>query len=121
MLVSQIFPVVVSREEIRDQRPYITMSGSNTRAGILSKQNITTYIHSIMNPASMGPSSLQCPQLDASRYAALKAPSSPSESRQIRYFFALDLRECVELLPRLIGSVVSFYDFLARSLAPCLS
>jgi len=57
-----------------------------------------------MDPASTELPRLECPLPDASRYAYLKSASAVSV--EIQYFFALDLRECLPLLPRLIGSVV---------------
>lgn len=65
-----------------------------------------------MDPASTEVDRLQCPELDASRYAGLQAVGESSETQQVRYYFALDLRECVTLLPRLIGSVVETIRFL---------
>lgn len=55
---------------------------------------------------------LQCPQLDTTRYEELKSAPPAADAPQIQYFFALDLRECVTLLPRLLGSVVEAIRFL---------
>jgi alpha-1,3-mannosyltransferase len=52
---------------------------------------------------------LKCPKLDESRYQHLKVPG---QEPTIRYFFALDLRQCLPLLPRLLGSVVEVISFL---------
>lgn len=82
--------------------------------GILSRENVTTYVNSIMDPQSKLLPRLECPQADLFRYDGLKStPSSSSAaSSRIRYLFALDLRECLPLLPRLIGSVVEAIRFL---------
>lgn len=65
-----------------------------------------------MNPGDMALPRLQCPQLDTMRYEGLKSAPPAADPPQIQYFFALDLRECVTLLPRLIGSVVEAIRFL---------
>jgi alpha-1,3-mannosyltransferase len=62
-----------------------------------------------MDPAATELPRLECPRPDVSRYLGLKPSSSISETR---YFFALDLRECLAILPRLIGSVVEAIRFL---------
>ncbi len=54
---------------------------------------------------------LACPNLNASRYEYLQ-PTKGTPSDTIQYFFALDLRQCVTLLPRLLGSVVEAIRFL---------
>ncbi|KAL7947256.1 cryptococcal mannosyltransferase 1 domain-containing protein [Trichoderma barbatum] len=38
--------------------------------------------------------------------------SRPGPDAEIRYFFALDLRNCIELLPSLIGSIIEVIQFL---------
>ena len=53
---------------------------------------------------------LSCPSPNLDRYSYLHPQSINLRGRQthtISYFFALDLRECLPLLPRLIGSVVN--------------
>lgn len=74
-----------------------------------------------MDPTAMELPRLQCPQLDTTRYEGLKSapqrqPAAHSSSSTppppVQYFFALDLRECVTLLPRLLGSVVEAIRFL---------
>jgi alpha-1,3-mannosyltransferase len=51
-----------------------------------------------------------CPQPNLDRYAYLKR--SFNQSQRPAYFFALNLHQCVDLLPRLIGSVVEAMQFL---------
>ncbi|KUI61197.1 Alpha-1,3-mannosyltransferase CMT1 [Cytospora mali] len=47
------------------------------------------------------------------RYETLKAPADiTTDSDSIKYFFALDLTQVVELLPRLLGSIVETIRFL---------
>ncbi|KAK3683401.1 cryptococcal mannosyltransferase 1-domain-containing protein [Podospora appendiculata] len=80
--------------------------------GILSPENRTAYIQAIMQPNATHLPRLQCPQSDFSRYDYLKRDDGESDSSRIQYLIALDLRECLSLLPRLIGSVVETIRFL---------
>ncbi|KAJ4859765.1 cryptococcal mannosyltransferase 1 domain-containing protein [Trichoderma breve] len=64
-------------------------------------------------PALADPSrspSLECPAINRTRYGSLnsKLPSDPA----IKYFFALNLRQNLPLLPQLIGSIVEAIRFL---------
>jgi alpha-1,3-mannosyltransferase len=62
-----------------------------------------------MNPDATDLPRLECPKLNPSRYQYLKATG---QNPTIRYFFAPDLRQCLILLPRLIGSLVEVMRFL---------
>lgn len=64
-----------------------------------------------MEPGDKELPRMECPQLSISRYNHLK-PSVPIRDPEIPYFFALDLRDCLNILPRLIGSVVEVIRFL---------
>ena len=77
---------------------------------ILSADRITPYIKAILDPEATHLPRLECPPLNTSRYEPLR--SSGSATPQIEYFFALDLRQCLPLLPRLIGSIVEAIRFL---------
>ncbi|KAI8933748.1 hypothetical protein NX059_009462 [Plenodomus lindquistii] len=71
------------------------------------------YVHAILNPSDSTFPRLECPQPNLDRYAYLADPSDQSvASQHPRYFFALDLHQCVHLLPRLIGSIVETIKFL---------
>ncbi|CAK7212869.1 hypothetical protein SBRCBS47491_001610 [Sporothrix bragantina] len=84
-----------------------------TNTGIISAENITRYINAISDPASEDLPRLKCPSItDTSRYDSLKPSSSSTYSSEIKYFFAIDLRDTVKLLPRLLGSVVESIRFL---------
>ena len=75
--------------------------------------DIPAYLHAIMNPASTTFPRLECPQPNLERYAYLGGSSGSLQHGQLpRYFFALDLHQCVDLLPRLIGSIVETMYFL---------
>jgi alpha-1,3-mannosyltransferase len=65
-----------------------------------------------MDPEAKSLPRLECPKLDVSRYQYLQVSGQNSTDSPIQYFFALDLRQCVTLLPRLIGSVVEVMRFL---------
>ncbi|OIW32753.1 alpha-mannosyltransferase [Coniochaeta ligniaria NRRL 30616] len=77
---------------------------------VLSPANITSYLNAILDPQATHSPRLSCPQLDTARYDYLKA--AQSEPSTIQYFFALNLRQCLGVLPRLIGSVVEVIKFL---------
>ena len=70
------------------------------------------YVDSIFDPAATTLPRLECPPINPSRYKPLKAARRQGNESRIQYFFALDLRECLELLPRLLGSVVDAMRFL---------
>jgi alpha-1,3-mannosyltransferase len=64
---------------------------------------------------------MQCPALDHSRYSywqhgarerTTSEVSLKSRSSRIDFFFALNLRDCLPLLPRLLGSIVEVISFL---------
>lgn len=66
-----------------------------------------------MDPSATDLPRLWCPELDVAPYDGLKTSTSvKDDTTEIQYFFALDLRECVTLLPRLIGSIVEAIRFL---------
>ncbi len=63
-----------------------------------------------MNPSATELPRLECPRPQLDRYESLKPIASGGD--EILYFFAIDLREVLGLLPRLIGSVVEAIRFL---------
>ncbi|ROV91663.1 hypothetical protein VMCG_09266 [Cytospora schulzeri] len=67
------------------------------------------YVRAILDPEDTSTSRLACPTLNTERYDYLRVPEG---ERQHMYFFALDLREVVDLLPRLVGSAVEAMRFL---------
>lgn len=77
---------------------------------ILSAGNITLYLDTIFGRTRGNLPSLQCPSFGKKRYKALQATGAAGF--QVRWFFALNLRNCIELLPRLIGSVIEVMRFL---------
>jgi hypothetical protein len=67
------------------------------------------YVRAILDPEDTSTSRLSCPPLNTERYEYLRAPEGEN---QLVYFFALDLREVVDLLPRLVGSALEAMRFL---------
>jgi alpha-1,3-mannosyltransferase len=67
------------------------------------------YIEAIMNPEDSAFDRLQCSRPNSDRYAYLK---SYGREYGKKYFFALLLHESVNLLPRLMGSIVEAMRFL---------
>lgn len=71
-------------------------------------------MNSIFDPGSEDLPRLKCPAIPSpSRYDSLKLSAfAPENGPEITYFFAIDLRDTVTLLPRLLGSVVEAIRFL---------
>lgn len=73
------------------------------------RTKVTSYVRTILDPYDFTFTGLRCPRVNWKRYGHLQA--SPGEQR-LTYFFALDLRQVVDLLPRLLGSIVEAMRFL---------
>lgn len=75
-------------------------------------------IRAIFDPSDSTFQRLECPKPEGlARYEPLKEitntdTTSSSSEDAIKFFFALDLTQCVDLLPRLLGSVVETIRFL---------
>jgi len=82
--------------------------------GILSRATITTYLKAIMDPHDTTLPRLECLSSDLLRYEYLKLArnNTKTTNTEIQYFFALDLRQVLPLLPRLLGSLVEAIRFL---------
>ncbi|KAK0642994.1 family 69 glycosyltransferase [Cercophora newfieldiana] len=78
----------------------------------LSRKLRDTYVHSIMDPSATDLPRLECPQSDLTRYEYLKEYGKEIDPGAIQYYFAIDLRQTLPLLPRLLGSVVEVIRFL---------
>ncbi|EGU77093.1 hypothetical protein FOXB_12391 [Fusarium oxysporum f. sp. conglutinans Fo5176] len=72
-----------------------------------------TISNAIFNSSAALPR-LECPALNYNRYKVLQEPRHGDEVQDshIDYFFALNLRNCIGILPRLIGSIVEAVRFL---------
>ncbi|KAK1237095.1 hypothetical protein MKX07_005974 [Trichoderma sp. CBMAI-0711] len=80
---------------------------------ILPAANITRYLEAILTPELSTLPNLVCPAINTTRYGELK--SKDTSGPAIQYFFALNLRQNLPLLPRLIGSIVEAIRFLGPS------
>lgn len=79
----------------------------------LSADKINEYLEGIFHPGDTKLPILQCPITNHTRYKSLVVPEPwVSGDDHIQYFFALDLRKNLELLPRLIGSIIEVAQFL---------
>ncbi|KAF4979586.1 hypothetical protein FZEAL_4215 [Fusarium zealandicum] len=83
---------------------------------ILSAKRISPYITAILDPNSKLLPRLECPPLKTKRYEVLRKKQytrdEMAKGQDIDFFFALNLRDCVDLLPRLMGSIVEAVRFL---------
>ncbi|KAF4334414.1 alpha-1 3-mannosyltransferase CMT1 [Fusarium beomiforme] len=93
-------------ESDREYSP-ITVSDGD----ILPAANISAYLKAIFYQQSAELPNFQCPHINATRYNSLVKSPGPSNPT-IRYYLAIDLRENLILLPRLIGSIVEAIQFL---------
>jgi alpha-1,3-mannosyltransferase len=77
-------------------------------------QKAPVYIKAIMNAEDKSFPRLECPAPTSNRYKYLSiAETRKSGDRPLpKYFFALDLHQCADKLPRLIGSIVETMHFL---------
>lgn len=73
------------------------------------RTKVTSYVKSILDPYDSTFTILRCPRFKTKRYAHLQVPVG---EKSLVYFFALDLRQVVDLLPRLLGSIVEAIRFL---------
>ncbi|KAL8685002.1 MAG: hypothetical protein Q9224_006022 [Gallowayella concinna] len=76
------------------------------------------FVHAIMTPEDASFDRLSCPTPNGTRYQYLQSTSVGRHgyffmgSKELKYFFALDLTQCIHVLPRLIGSIVEAIYFL---------
>ncbi|KAH6892548.1 alpha-1,3-mannosyltransferase CMT1 [Thelonectria olida] len=87
---------------------------SISNGAILSADRISPYIRAILDPLDTNLPRLECPALNTSRYDTLRQRNHTDArtNNHIDYYFALDLRNCLGLLPRLLGSIVEAIRFL---------
>ena len=73
-----------------------------------------SYIKAILDPKDREFDRLQCLAPTPKRYDYLQVDRSDAKNAgaQIKYFFALNLRQCIDILPRLMGSIVETVRFL---------
>ncbi|KAK0715043.1 family 69 glycosyltransferase, partial [Lasiosphaeris hirsuta] len=68
---------------------------------------------SILDPSDTSIDRMTCPPINVTRYGHLRGPpASPGLQNEQQFLFALNLRQCVDLLPRLMGSLLEAMRFL---------
>lgn len=76
----------------------------------------TPYIEAIITPNVTTFPRLDCPAPNGDRYEYFRGEDQGLGANDVKatlkYFFALDLHQCVGLLPRLLGSIVEAVEFL---------
>ena len=114
LLVSGYHPRLIPANGLRLPKP-----GPITEAPLLHGNPTLlktgkAYVKAIMNASDTHFPRLDCPAPTPNRYNYLRNGSEPSHTATglPKYFFALDLHQCIEVLPRLIGSIVETIRFL---------
>ncbi|KAI0844235.1 alpha-1,3-mannosyltransferase CMT1 [Daldinia vernicosa] len=74
--------------------------------------NTTAHIKAILDPTDTALPRLECPSPNLIRYEYLKVLAEDNELLELKYFFALDLRQSIDILPRLLGSIIETIKFL---------
>ncbi|KAK5660562.1 hypothetical protein OQA88_13113 [Cercophora sp. LCS_1] len=95
------FSVSNSSEPLPDDDDWVPPSAA---VRVAKAQRI---VPSILDPSSTSIQRVRCPAINSTRYALL-IPTSPTR----KYLFALNLRQCIGLLPRLMGSILEAITFL---------
>lgn len=67
---------------------------------------------SILDPSDTSFDRMACPHINSSRYSYLRPTPTQLAPTEKQYFFALNLRQCVDLLPRLLSSLIEAIRFL---------
>ena len=72
------------------------------------------YVKAILRSDDTTFPKLNCPAPSGDRYSYLQRPSQNQslESVRPRFFFALDLYQCIDILPRLFGSIIESIRYL---------
>lgn len=73
-----------------------------------------SYIKSILDPDDKSFDRLECPAPATLRYDYLQVDHNNADTvdKQVKYFFALNLRQSIDIIPRLLGSIVEAIKFL---------
>ncbi|KAH3906113.1 hypothetical protein HBH56_208660 [Parastagonospora nodorum] len=88
-------------------------TGLPSKANDILIAQVPSYVDAILNPSDSTFDRLECPQPNLDRYTYLKHQTNQTEILQHpRFFFALDLHQCIQILPRLLSSVVEAIKFL---------
>ncbi|PWI64373.1 hypothetical protein PCL_10542 [Purpureocillium lilacinum] len=97
-------------------RPHVIHAPSQTPANgvsdghILTAGEITTFLAHIPGKTETQLPTVGCPDFDSQRYSSLQAKSAG-----LHYFFALDLRKCLPILPQLLRGIIAAIEFLGTT------
>ncbi|KAL8759845.1 MAG: hypothetical protein Q9199_000492 [Rusavskia elegans] len=76
----------------------------------------TAYVDAIIAPEDVTFPRLDCPVPSGDRYEHLRLEDYNSNAQDLKetlkFFFAIDLHQCADLLPRLLGSILETIEFL---------
>lgn len=89
-------------------------TSSPVRNATFLQELAPSYIKAILDPNDDKFERLRCPVPNLARYEYLQSspkPAKPADQPK-KFFFALNLRQCVAILPRLISSIVETARFL---------
>ena len=120
------------RPPVQDVQSSITSAGTSRTSAVLSTtsavgrpapslhsgdekllQEAPRYVQAIVNIEDTSFRRLSCPVPTTNRYEYLRSTSSYADSpSHAKYFFALNLYQCVGLLPRLLGTIVETMHYL---------
>ncbi|OAA52032.1 glycosyltransferase family 69 protein [Metarhizium rileyi] len=102
-----------SRYEDGHEPAEINAPNSVPHGVVLPSENITRYLEAILTTQPSTLPTLECPAVNITRYRTLQSmrPVDPA----IKYFFALNLRQNLPLLPQLMGSIIGTIRFLGPS------
>ncbi|KAI7777922.1 hypothetical protein LA080_002906 [Diaporthe eres] len=100
-----------ARVSLEQTVPSVTDTVTPGAKGILPETTIAAYMRAILDSNSEHLPKVDCHNPDLSRYKDLK-PSFFTPGSQTPYFFALNLRESLHILPTLLSSVVAAINFL---------
>ena len=118
--VSLLFAGDSIKPPLRDGSSPPESTGPNPLPGSPLKDGNSTllemgqaYIKAILSPENTDFARLECPAPTSDRYAYMQNSTTKLEDvTRPSFFFALDLHECVYVLPRLMGSIVEAMRFL---------
>ncbi|KAH8878591.1 family 69 glycosyltransferase [Thozetella sp. PMI_491] len=84
-------------------------AGQDVQEVVLSRSSITDHIQAILDPNDPSGLKMSCPEPNPMHHAHLR----PQEgTANVQYLFALNLRDNLPILPRLLGSVIEAIRFL---------
>ena len=69
--------------------------------------DIATHLDQILGEKNTSLPTLGCPNFARERYSSMQG-----DGAGLRYYFALDLQNCLPVLPQLLGSIVEAIKFL---------